>query len=87
MAFKPTSIFQISDDLFFKIFFIFSLIVGGSLIFWSIQFRLENEDNAIEEDNTIEQLEEIEIKTNNNSGYIHNVNCDSPVWKKRDRCN
>ena len=81
MAFKPTSIFQISDDLFFKIFFIFSLIVGGSLIFWSIQYRLENEDNPIEE------VEEIEIKTNNNSGYIHNVNCDSPVWKKRDRCN
>ena len=80
MAFKPTSIFQISDDLFFKIFFIFSLIVGGSLIFWSIQYRLENEDNPIEE------VEEIEIKTNNNSGYIHNVNCDSPVWKKRDRC-
>ena len=80
MAFKPTSIFQISDDLFFKIFFIFSLIVGGSLIFWSIQYRLENEDN------TIEQVEEIEINTNNNSGYIHNVNCDSPVWKKRDRC-
>ena len=80
MAFKPTSIFQISDDLFFKIFFIFTLIVGGSLIFWSIQYRLENEDN------TIEQVEEIEINTNNNSGYIHNVNCDSPVWKKRDRC-
>ena len=80
MAFKPTSIFQISDDLFFKIFFIFTLIVGGSLIFWSIQYRLENEDNPIEE------VEEIEIKTNNNSGYIHNVNCDSPVWKKRDRC-
>ena len=52
------------------------------MIFWSIQYRLENEDNAIEEDNTIEQVEKIEIKTNNYSGYIHNVNCDSPVWKK-----
>ena len=86
MAFKPTSIFQISDDLFFRIFFIVSLIVGGALIFWSIEYILKNEDNTIEKENTIEQVEEIEIKTKDNLGYIHKLNCDSPVWKRTDRC-
>ena len=80
MELKRTSIFQISDDLFFRIFFIFSLIVGGSLIFWSIEYLLKNEDN------TIEEVREIEITTKDNLGYVHNVNCDSPVWKRTDRC-
>ena len=78
MSFKIPSIFEMSDDLFFRIFFIFSLIVGGSLMFWSFEYSLKKESN------TIEKTDEIEIDKQDNLGNLLYVNCDSPVWKRRD---
>ena len=78
MSFKIASIFEMSDDLFFRIFFIFSLIVGGSLMFWSFEYSLKKESN------TIENSYEIEIDKQDNLGNLLYVNCDSPAWKRSD---
>ena len=79
MSFKIPSVFEMSDDLFFRIFFIFSLIVGGSLIFYSFEYSLKKESN------TIEKTNEIEIDKQDNLGNLKYVNCDSPVWKRKDK--
>ena len=70
MVSKPPSKFNVSDELFFKIFPIFSLIIFGSMVFFSISYRLKkvaNNDNKIEEIIKIEDLEKVELINNKDS--------------------
>ena len=70
MIIKPPSKFNISDELFFKIFPVFSLIIFGLMIFFSITYRLKkvnNIDNKIEEIIKVEELEKVESKNNQES--------------------
>ena len=64
MVSEPPSKFNVSDELFFKIFPIFSLIMFGSMIFFSISYRVKNlaNNNKIEEVIKLEELEKVKPK-------------------------
>ena len=65
MVSEPPSKFNVSDELFFKIFPIFSLIIFGTMVFFSISYRvknLANNKNKIEEIIKVEELEEVNPK-------------------------
>ena len=81
MVKKPPSKFNVSDELFFKIFPIFSLIIFGSMIFFSISYRLKKvaNNNEIVEITKVEELEKVEPKNNKGSKKIH------PIEKKNRR--
>ena len=79
MVSEPLSKFNVSDELFFKIFPIFSLIIFGSMIFFSISYRLKivaNNENKIDEIIKVEELEKVEPKNNKESKKMH------PIEKK-----
>ena len=79
MVTEPPSKFNVSEELFFKIFPIFSLIIFGSMIFFSISYRLKkvaNNDNKIDEIVKVEALEKVEQRNNKDSKKIH------PIEKK-----
>ena len=65
MVSEPPSKFNVSDELFFKIFPIFSLIIFGTMVFFSISYRVKNlaNNNKIEEIIKEEELEEVNPKT------------------------
>ena len=70
MVTEPPSKFNFSDELVFKIFPIFSLIIFGSMIFFSISYRLKkvaNNDNKIDEIIKVEELEKVELRNNKDS--------------------
>ena len=64
MVSEPPSKFNVSDELFFKIFPIFSLIIFGSMIFFSISYRVKNlaNNNKIKEIIKVEELEQVKPK-------------------------
>ena len=62
MVSEPPSKFNVSDELFYKIFCIFSLTIFGSMIFFSISYRLKKvakNENKIEEIIEVEELEKV----------------------------
>ena len=83
MVSEPPSKFNVSDELFFKIFPIFSIIIFGSMMFFSISHRLKkvvNNDNKIDEIIKVEELEKkVEPKNNKESKKVH------PIEKKNRR--
>ena len=64
MVSELPSKFNVSDELFFKIFPIFSLIIFGSMIFFSISYRVKNlaNNNKIKEIIKVEELEQVKPK-------------------------
>jgi len=64
MVSESPSKFNNSDELFFKIFPIFSLIIFGSMIFFSISYRVKKlaNNNKIEEIIKVEELEKVKPK-------------------------
>ena len=64
MVSEPPSKFNVSDELFFKIFPIFSIIIFGSMIYFSISYRVKNlaNNNKIEEIIKVEELEKVNPK-------------------------
>ena len=83
MEFNRSKKFDISDELFFRLFFLFSLIIFGSMMFFSFKYRLKKEVDNINNIEKIKKIEETKILRQDNLSHI---NCDSPVWKKRPRC-
>ena len=82
MASKTPPNFNVSDELFFKVFPIFSLIIFGSMIFFSISYRLKkvaNNENKIDQIIKVEGLDKVEPKNNKESKKIH------PIEKKNRR--
>ena len=80
MVTEPPSKFNVSDELFFKIFPIFSLIIFGSMIFFSISYRQKKvANNKIDEIIKVEELEKVEPRNNKDSKKIH------PIEKKNRR--
>jgi len=76
MVSKPPSKFNISDELFFKIFPVFSLITFGLMIFFSITYRLKKVvsiDNKTEEVIKVEEFEKVEPKNNKESKKVHPI--------------
>ena len=59
MVTEPPSKFNVSDELFFKIFPIYSLIIFGSMIFFSISYRQKKVAN-----NKIDDLVDIKSLIN-----------------------
>ena len=82
MASETPPNFNVSDELFFKVFPIFSLIIFGSMIFFSISYRLKkvaNNENKIDQIIKVEGLDKVEPKNNKESKKIH------PIEKKNRR--
>ena len=82
MASETPPNFNFSDELFFKVFPIFSLIIFGSMIFFSISYRLKkvaNNENKIDQIIKVEGLDKVEPKNNKESKKIH------PIEKKNRR--
>ena len=82
MVTESPSKFNVSDELVFKIFPIFSLIIFGSMIFFSISYRIKkvaNNDNKIDKIIKVEKLEKVELRNNKDSKKIH------PIEKKNRR--
>ena len=82
MVTELPSKFNFSDEIVFKIFPIFSLIIFGSMIFFSISYRpkkIANNDNKIDEIIKVEELEKVELRNNKDSKKIH------PLEKKNRR--
>ena len=82
MASETPPNFNVSDELFFKVFPVFSLIIFGSMIFFSISYRLKkeaNNENKIDQIIKVEGLDKVEPKNNKESKKIH------PIEKKNRR--
>ena len=60
MVNKKSDKFYISDDLFFRIFSIFFLIIFGQMLFYLINFRVKNEAENIEKVEEIKNAKELE---------------------------
>jgi len=74
MVTEPLSKFNVSDELVIKIFPLFSLIIFGLMIFFSISYRIKkvvNNDNKIDEIIKVEKLEKVELRNNKDSKKIH----------------
>ena len=53
-------------------------------MFWSFEYSLKKESNTIENSDEIEIDKQDNVDKQDNLGNLLYVNCDSPVWKRRD---